>query len=57
MATKTTATYYRGGCQQCHGGEAHWTAKNTVGVAAKHSDATGHEVWVEILISVTYNPK
>ena len=44
----------RGACYVCHGTEPHWQAKNTVGVAAKHNQTTGHETWVDIEISVTY---
>jgi hypothetical protein len=54
---KRTSTSFRGGCFQCHGSDVHWTAKNTAGVVAKHAEATGHEVWLEVLISVTYNPE
>lgn len=46
----------QGGCDTCHGlYEAHWTGRNAVGVAARHAAATGHEVWAEQTISVTWN--
>jgi hypothetical protein len=44
----------RAGCYQCHNGEAHWIGKNAQGVAARHTDATGHRTWVEVMMSIAY---
>jgi hypothetical protein len=44
----------RAGCFTCHGHEAHWMGKNGQGVAARHTDATGHETWVEVFMSLRY---
>jgi hypothetical protein len=57
MGKKRTSTSMRAYCEECHNGEWHWTQKNAVGVAAKHAQASGHQVHVEIVISVTYNSK
>ncbi len=43
-------------CRVCHGDSAHWQGKNAQGVAARHAQATGHEVWCEVYLSITYNP-
>jgi hypothetical protein len=52
---KNTTTAMRGGCFVCHGDKTHWTAKNTVGVAARHHDVTGHETWIVVQICTTYS--
>lgn len=44
----------RGGCFVCHGGDAHWFGGNAQGVAARHHDATGHETWCDIGMSIRY---
>jgi hypothetical protein len=49
-----TQKQMRGGCFQCHGDKAQWTAKNAVGVAAKHHQATGHDTWVIFEIYSVY---
>ncbi len=46
-----------GGCFVCHGEEAHWFGPNTQGVAARHYDATGHQTWVDVNMSITYGEK
>ena len=48
---KTTTVRMRGGCFECHGDKAHWTAKNAAGVVARHHDTTGHETWVVVQIT------
>lgn len=50
-------TYFRdlmGGCLVCHGDNAKWHGPNTQGVAARHHDATGHETWVQVVMSIRY---
>ena len=42
------------GCFECHGGDAHWFGKNAIMVAARHTDAHGHETWVEQVLSVRF---
>jgi hypothetical protein len=54
MAAKQTRITMRGGCHDCHGIKAKWTARNAVGVAAKHAQATGHETWVKVEVFVLY---
>lgn len=44
----------RAGCHTCHGGDARWFHKGAQGTAAQHTDATGHETWVEVSLHVTY---
>ena len=44
----------QGGCFVCHGGSAAWTGKNAMAVAARHHDQTGHETWVDQVLSVRY---
>lgn len=44
------------GCVQCHGGDCHWFGKNAQGVAARHHDATGHTVIVDVHMSIRYGP-
>ena len=41
------------GCRVCHGDQAVWFERNAMGVAARHHDATGHEVRVEQVIHTT----
>lgn len=43
-----------GGCYACHGDEAVWFSVNTMAVAARHHDATGHTTWCQQTISITY---
>lgn len=31
-----------------------WTASNAQGVAARHADATGHETWADVILSIKY---
>jgi hypothetical protein len=42
------------GCFQCWGSDAHWTGKNAQGVAARHHDATGHQTWADVYMTVKY---
>ena len=42
------------GCFQCWGSEAHWQTKNAQALAARHHDATGHETWVDVNMSIRY---
>lgn len=45
------------GCWVCHGGDAQWTARNAMAVAARHHDVTGHTTWVEQTLSVVYGAR
>lgn len=45
------------GCFVCHGSDAHWNGGNVQGVAARHTDATGHETWVTVSMNITYRPR
>ena len=47
----------RAGCLVCHGDQWHWYGKNAQGIAARHHDATGHEVWVEVHMTIMYGAK
>jgi cytochrome c551/c552 len=49
-----TSRDVQGGCFVCHGVITHWRGPNTQGVAARHHDATGHEVWCEVVLSIRY---
>ena len=42
------------GCFQCSGTEPRWRGGNAQGVAARHADATGHETWVDVYLSIKY---
>lgn len=56
--TYSGANDHRAGCDECHGkGMAHWYARNAVGVAARHHDATGHTTWAEYVVSVRYGER
>ena len=44
----------KGGCYVCNDGIAHWFGPNTQGVAARHYDATGHVIWVEVAMHIQY---
>jgi len=52
--TRAGITSVIGGCNVC--GKV-WESKNTLALAAKHHDATGHSTWVEQVLSVRYGPK
>ena len=53
--TETGLLDARGGCYVCHGPyDAGWFARNTLAVAARHHDATGHAVWVEQVTGIWY---
>ena len=41
-------------CERCN---KTWTGPNAQGVAARHTDATGHETYVDIYQSITYYRK
>lgn len=49
-----TSRTIRAGCFSCWGSMAHWTGANAQGVAARHHDATGHQTWVDVVLSITY---
>lgn len=42
------------GCFDCWGSDGHWRGKNAQGVTARHHDATGHQTWVDVYMTVTY---
>ena len=42
------------GCFVCWGSDGHWFGGNAQGVAARHHDATGHETWADVSMSVRY---
>ena len=44
----------RAGCYTCHGAAARWLGQNAQGVAARHTDATGHRTWYEGVQFVSY---
>lgn len=52
--TTSTSRDVRAGCFVCHGSEAHWWGGNAQGVAARHADATGHETWCDVHMSIRY---
>jgi hypothetical protein len=54
MRRTRVGRHVRAGCEQCHGGNAHWFSKNAQAVAARHHDATGHETWVEVDMHIRY---
>lgn len=57
MRETWTSRDVKAGCETCHGHEAHWTGKNAQGVAARHHDATGHTVWVEVFMNISYGAR
>lgn len=44
----------QGGCNTCHGGNAAWTGKNAVSLAAQHYDRTKHKTWATQTIRTAY---
>jgi hypothetical protein len=54
--TRTGLLVVRAGCFQCHGYEMPWETRNSMGIAARHHDATGHTTHVEQTVSVQYGP-
>jgi len=42
------------GCFECWGSDGHWTSKNAQALAARHHDATGHETWCDVNMSIRY---
>lgn len=45
----------KAGCHVCGDGYVpQWTGGNAQGVAARHTDATGHKTWVEVDLNITY---
>ena len=52
--TRAGITASLAGCMVCHGGEAHWQSRNSLAVAARHHDATGHPTWCEQTMSIKY---
>lgn len=57
MARRTTHTGILGIVAECR--DCGWVseAKNATGNAARHADATGHEVHVVQTVGITYNRK
>jgi len=49
-----TSRDVRAGCFCCHGSEAHWWGPQAQGTAARHHDATGHQTWADVVLSVRY---
>ena len=41
-------------CFVCHGSNAHWFGKNAQALAARHHDATRHETWADVYMSIKY---
>jgi len=48
-------THAMGGCFDCNGSDAIWTARNAVACAARHATATGHHTWAEQVIASNFN--
>ena len=45
----------RAGCNVCHGENVSgWESPNAQGVAARHTDVTGHKTWVEVVQYLFY---
>lgn len=57
MSDRSTSTSrdVKAGCFTCGGMDAKWYGGNAQGVAARHTDATGHETWVDVYMSVRYS--
>jgi hypothetical protein len=45
------------GCFVCWGSDGHWHSKNAQALAARHHDATGHQTWADVNMSVIYGEK
>jgi hypothetical protein len=54
MRPTRTSRDVMGGCFVCYGNDAKWFGGNAQGVAARHHDATGHETWADVQMSVRY---
>jgi hypothetical protein len=57
MRTYAYSRDVRASCDMCFPGETKWEGGNAQGVAARHTDATGHETWVEVAMHITYKRK
>jgi predicted nucleic acid-binding Zn-ribbon protein len=42
------------GCFTCNGSDFLWHGPQAQGTAARHHDATGHETWADVHLSVRY---
>lgn len=54
MRAFSTTRDVRAGCFNCRGSDALWRGKNAQGVAVRHHDATGHQTWVDVTMSIVY---
>lgn len=54
MRQTFTSRDVKAGCFVCHGSDAHWFGGQAQGTAARHTDATGHETWCDVALSVRY---
>jgi len=52
-----TSREVQAGCFQCGGMDALWSGPQSQGTAARHHDATGHETWADVVLSVRYGGK
>lgn len=54
MRKTSTARTVIAGCFVCGGSDAKWEGPQAQGTAARHHDATGHETWADVMMSVRY---
>jgi len=47
----------KAGCYECFGSDSKWKGKNAHGVACRHNKFTGHRVWVEKYMHITYEAR
>lgn len=54
MRRTSTSRTVIAGCFVCNGGDYLWSGGAAQGTAARHHDATGHETWADVAMSVRY---
>lgn len=44
----------KAGCRECGGARVEWRGGPAQGLAAQHTDRTGHKTWVDIAMRLEY---
>jgi hypothetical protein len=57
MRKTRTSREVLAGCFQCNGSDYMWQGPQAQGTAARHHDATGHETWADVHMSVRYGDR
>ena len=54
MRRTSTSRSVIAGCFVCNGSDYLWSGPSAQGTAARHHDASGHETWADVAMSVRY---